>query len=403
MDGTRVALNLVVASSPARPGRNHSLGRIVWGSFSILILAIALGSCTRSAAESSSDGSAAPEGGSLLDRESYYAVDVVDADHAWVVGSYGTVLHLTAGGSKPVPQRVPTWSSLLCVSFRTAESGLIGGERGLLLRTADGGEHWERVEVPGLEQNLLAIARGRDPRRVWAVGPMGTILHSSDDGRTWEDRSLGRDVNLNAVTFLDDHEGWVVGEFATILHTTDGGRTWERRDEVSGLPEYAEDITEEEARRRGIPRLEKEDLYFFGVAFRDRENGYVIGAGGFVLETIDGGEHWRVVVSGTRNTLFTLALSPNDRALAAGVLGTVIERENGGWRLDAELSRSLFTWIRAIDFSPDRTLAVGAGGNGTILVSRDEGGTWQALSPETLAAATAVETAPSSRDHRPET
>ena len=91
-----------------------------------------------------------------------------------------------------------------------------------------------------------------------------------DDGATWEDRSLGKDITLNAVTFVDEKEGWIVGEFGTILHTSDGGETWQRSEEITGLPPYAEDVTEEVALRVGIPPLSKDDLYIFDVSFVTR-------------------------------------------------------------------------------------------------------------------------------------
>src|SRR5439155_1278486 len=85
---------------------------------------------------------------------------------------------------------------------------------------------------------------------LWAVGPRGMLLRSVDDGATWEDRSLGKDITLNGVTFVDDQEGWIVGEFGTILHTVDGGETWQRSEEIEGLPPYVEDVSEEVALRR---------------------------------------------------------------------------------------------------------------------------------------------------------
>jgi photosystem II stability/assembly factor-like uncharacterized protein len=213
------------------------------------------------------------------------------------------------------------------------------------------------------------------------------MLRSTDDGATWQDHSLGKDITLNAVTFVDDREGWVVGEFGTILHTVDGGETWQRSEEIEGLPPYAEDVSEEVALRVGIPPLGKDDLYLFDVAFVTPDTGYVVAAGGFVLTTVDRGRHWTAMRAGTRNTLFKIVPTPIGGLIATGVLGTVVHHRAEGWAADEEISHRLFTWIRGMDFSADGALGVAVGGQAAVLLSRDRGETWEALPRERLEAA----------------
>jgi photosystem II stability/assembly factor-like uncharacterized protein len=62
---------------------------------------------------------------------------------------------------------------------------------------------------------------------LWVVGrPGSVVLHSSDDGTTWEVLITGQPLPLNGVFFADEHRGWAVGEFGSILATADGGKTW---------------------------------------------------------------------------------------------------------------------------------------------------------------------------------
>ena len=68
------------------------------------------------------------------------------------------------------------------------------------------------------------------------------------------------------------------GKSGTILHTADGGETWQRSEEITGLPPYAEDVTEEVALRVGIPPLSKDDLYLFDVSFVTPDTGYAVAA-----------------------------------------------------------------------------------------------------------------------------
>src|SRR5439155_6480179 len=293
------------------------------------------------------------QGGILTDQEDFYAVDVIDRDHVWIVGSYGTAIVLLGemrlAELRPAPIREP----LFCVSFRDASNGLVGARLGKILRTTDAGRSWSTLSLPDVKENILAIARGHDPDRVWAVGPQGTVVHSADDGKTWKNLSLGKDITLNGVTFVDDQEGWLVGEFGTILHTVDGGKTWERSGEIQGLPPYVEDVSAEDALRMGVPPLTADDLYLLDVLFVSPDVGYISAAGGFVLHTTDRGRHWTASRAATRNTLFKLAQSPGGSLVATGVLGTLVRQEDGRWVRDEDLSHRLFTWLRDVQFSPD--------------------------------------------------
>ena len=246
---------------------------------------------------------------------------------------------ITDNATKVELQKSGTHYSLFSVSCADGNDCVVGGERGLILRTTDGGSNWEKVDPPkGMSENLLAMSRGKDPNQIWAVGPSATVIHSTDGGKTWEDQSLHKDECLNGVNFLDDKDGWVQGEFGVIKHTTDGGKTWVESDKVLGLPKYVEDVTDEEAYHRGIPELTEEDLYLFGSAWTSPQKGYIVAASGYVLETDDGGATWHAKRGGG-NSLFAIAAPQGHPAVAAGLLGTVAHESNGGnWTLDENVS-----------------------------------------------------------------
>src|SRR5262245_37627819 len=62
---------------------------------------------------------------------------------------------------------------------------------------------------------------------VWAVGRPGSgVFHSADSGMTWEILKTGQPLPLHAVCFLDEKRGWACGEMGTILGTSDGGKSW---------------------------------------------------------------------------------------------------------------------------------------------------------------------------------
>src|SRR5271169_2856187 len=98
------------------------------------------------------------EGRSLPEHEDYYGSAVADKDHAWVVGTYGTILSITDNATKVELQKSGTHSSLFAVSCANANNCVIGGEDALLLLTSDSGKTWAKVDGPkGVTDNLLSI------------------------------------------------------------------------------------------------------------------------------------------------------------------------------------------------------------------------------------------------------
>jgi photosystem II stability/assembly factor-like uncharacterized protein/predicted esterase len=76
------------------------------------------------------------------------------------------------------------------------------------------------------------IAAGADGRW-WVVGEQGSLLYSTDDGRSFQAQPLPRADDLYAVDFADPMHGLAVGAHGAALLTEDGGASW--RDVSTGL------------------------------------------------------------------------------------------------------------------------------------------------------------------------
>ena len=59
----------------------------------------------------------------------------------------------------------------------------------------------------------------------WRVGRGGTIQKLDRRGQ-WTAIPTGISADLYSVAFFDASEGWAVGQSGTVLRTTDGGKTW---------------------------------------------------------------------------------------------------------------------------------------------------------------------------------
>lgn len=60
----------------------------------------------------------------------------------------------------------------------------------------------------------------------WIIGEKGTIMKTTDAGKTFTMQHTGRDVELWGISFLNSATGYIIGDSSTLFKTTDGGDTW---------------------------------------------------------------------------------------------------------------------------------------------------------------------------------
>lgn len=130
-----------------------------------------------------------------------------------------------------VDQPSPVFRS---VDFVSKDEGwmLAGGG---LLYTANGGQAWNEIaRVNGTALDFIDETHG------WIVGTSGSILVTTDGGRTWAEQQSGVKIHLSDIFAASRREAWAVGSGegvshvityplpTAVLHTTDGGATWRR-------------------------------------------------------------------------------------------------------------------------------------------------------------------------------
>ena len=289
----------------------------------------------------------------LTFRDKFYDATVIN-DNIYIVGYYGTILHLNLKEKPPLleRQKCPTTRPLFAVSFGDECNGLIVGSKGLILRTEDGGSNWQVLRR--YTDNHLFSVHFVDPMRAWAVGEFGTIIYTADGGKTWQDRSLkDEDINLNKCFFIDANMGWIVGEFSTILYTHDGGLTWhfKQKDETG--------------------------ISFYDILFKNRQKGIIAGQNGTLYQTLDGGDTWRQIKFPKDDNLLGINIL-DGRFCIVGLRGTIIEETNDG-TFQANQSISVPDWLHNIIVFPSG-LSLIFGDHGRILYSlKGENRNWAIL------------------------
>lgn len=160
--------------------------------------------------------------------------------------------------------------NLFAVDFIDELHGYVAGESGTVLRTSDGGRHWDATYIGHAE--LIRRIDFVDANNGWAVGHRGSIFHTSDAGNHWEPQYQVPNTYLRDVSFADASNGWVVGHGGGIWHTSDGGKRWEKQN----LRGYV---------GRDLPRLH-------GVHAIDAQRAVAVGEFGVIAHTEDGGATW---------------------------------------------------------------------------------------------------------------
>lgn len=114
---------------------------------------------------------------------------------------------------------------------------------------------------------------------------------------------------------------------------------------------------------------------FFDVEPLSEKRVFIVGYGGKILETRDGGRTWVQHESGTTEALYKVRFVGDRRGWIVGQAGTILHTEDGGrtWTAqDSGTSKYLFS-VAAL--SSDRLIAVGEGA--TLVETSDGGKTWQ--------------------------
>lgn len=232
--------------------------------------------------------------------------------------------------------------------------------------------------------NALMLAVARAGSRLVAVGELGRILLSDDDGQSWRQVPVPVSVNLVAVHFPTPRDGWAVGHGGIVLHSGDGGESWTRqldgrsamallRDHYARLRDAGDRGAERYLKAVELNYQNGPELPMLGVWFRDAGEGFVVGAFGTVLRTGDGGRSWtpwldRIDQDGDPHLMAVTAVG--GRVFVTGETGRVWRLNEAAGRFEATQTPYAGT-LFGIAGRGDRVIAFGLRGHA---VSSDDGG-----------------------------
>jgi len=172
--------------------------------------------------------SAAPGAASQV----WLAGDLIDPQTGALAGRDGALASLRRGGVESQPSDFGL-RALRNMQLARPTGGWLVGDGGLVLKTSDLGKSWQTTEgalPPGCAAAFDYSALSVVGTHCWVAGTPGTrVLHSADGGRSWQAADTGQPLPIRGLEFVDEQNGWAVGDLGTILATSDGGRTWKKQ------------------------------------------------------------------------------------------------------------------------------------------------------------------------------
>ncbi|MCA9186626.1 MAG: YCF48-related protein [Pirellulaceae bacterium] len=169
-------------------------------------------------------------GNAGLTSVGWSSADFLGEDHVLLAG-YANQIGIVHGNrilAATTPPMDPRRIRDLC--FIDGQVSIAAGDGGLLWVSLDGGATWQDngPAIPtGIAERFDFTCVGHYQNHVWiGMNPGTTMLYSSDRGSTWNVRRTLTSLPVEAITFIDEQQGWAVGPLGTIMATTDGGTSW---------------------------------------------------------------------------------------------------------------------------------------------------------------------------------
>lgn len=340
------------------------------------------------------------------DLQAIYALP--GTTYAWAVGTGGLVIRTVDSGrtwsmgkieSSNESQRI---QNLLDVYFIDAHHGWAAGDAGLL-QSSDGGATW--VAHPALANDTLHSITFVGTNDGWVSGKR-SLFRTTDGGVTWERSIKLSDVvgppYLGKVDFVDAAVGWL--DLASeISRTADGGDSW-RPMGTPGLNLPQGDIidfdllssstaivlAEAPPRQNFVPSnstsLFRSDnggqdwklilgapVRLWATSFLTPDTGWVLGDGGTVYRTKDGGDTWIEGEVPGHLELEDASFADQDQGYVVGRNGALLVTSDGGQRWSSISGSG--DLLHDVHFMDSR-IGIMVGGGGFIAATSDGGRTW---------------------------
>jgi photosystem II stability/assembly factor-like uncharacterized protein len=246
---------------------------------------------------------------SIPDGIELYSLFFSDPDTIMVAGFVNSFYRSTDGGASWSSQWLGQYDGLLSMNFPTKDTGYMVGDwidldSNDIKKTTDGGVSWTNI-ITHINQNNKSIYF-TDANTGYVAGDVGNLYKTQNGGINW---SLLQSFSSSIwdIFFPSKLMGFVVGDGSLISYTQDGGATWK-------WPQIIPSVT-------GL---------LTSIWLTDTIRGYIVGENGLILKTSNGGQVWNSQFSGTSKALYSVCFSDSSTGYIVGENGIILKTINGG-------------------------------------------------------------------------
>jgi gliding motility-associated-like protein len=251
---------------------------------------------------------------------------------------WGGLFHKTSdAGNSWSPLTSPTSGICVGLAFHDFNNGYFLESGSDIYKTTNGASSWTLAySNPNYTGNGFGIDIAGN--RV-LVKRSSDVLYSDDFGNTWDSTliSVGLQGNFAFSSVLD---GYACGN-TTVAKTSDGGITWTN---------VLTDPTSQNIA----------DIHAFSSS-----EAIIVCAGGEIYKTIDSGNSWVLISSGTAEALYKIEFGTGTHGVIVGTNNTILNTTDGGanWSPTSNSGASIFqTWLDAICLDESTAFVCGPSG-----------------------------------------
>ncbi|HEY0976926.1 MAG TPA: YCF48-related protein [Flavobacteriales bacterium] len=258
--------------------------------------------------------------------------------------------HLSASAQWDLVTPIKTRSEFTALHMVSDAVGFaVDRPMGAILRTSDGGFHWERM-MNNSTNNPIGMHVWDDQRAI-VVGESGSVYRTTDAFTTITGTSNVLFGHFNCVFFVNDTLGWAGTGAGRVYRSTDAGATWTLMDSGLGA---------------------SNDIH--AIQFLDTQTGYLTCAGGgTVRKSTDGGLTWQESWGGANTTFLDMHFYDESTGVCVGLPNIVVRTTDGGLSWDSIPSNSTYI-MNSLAAQGDTLVACGWWGR--TIRSTDAGLTW---------------------------
>ncbi len=253
-----------------------------------------------------------------------------NSDTNWFAGNSGVSVNLTGTTS-------------------TAYIFFASGPNGLILKSTNNGINWTQTTAP-FSNNVNCISNFVAAQYKLACGDNGKLAYTINLGTNWSEISTGTNQSLRNIYYVTTtslYRGYVCGDNGTFLKLILG---------VPPLPPTINLLSYNTGFSNNFNAV---------TALADTNNILMVGSGGIIVKSTNGGINWTQQTSTTVNILRCIHVVSASDIWVGGDNGTILHTTNGGasWHPQTVLSTANINSLLLI--GPAKGIAVGSGG--TIL------------------------------------